>query len=112
MSAPELTWYGKVQALVAFENDRACFPSDPDGEFWWHPKVGDFYTIRRADLELYQIVEERGDKFWILLVSGNPNALDPKPMGPWPTGDAFRTEGFGDQRVPVGEWILELEVPS
>lgn len=73
----------------------------------WEPKVGDYYTITRADNQLCRIVGEGEETFWVKLS--------------WPTGqvseasefpkEGFNTKDFGVNRIYVPEWALKVEPP-
>lgn len=76
----------------------------------WEPKVGDFYTIVRDDLKLFEITREENGEFFI-------RCHEPDPVTELPTVQdyeqgfavkGFTTEGFGPARVWVPEWIFKL----
>lgn len=68
----------------------------------WKPKKGDYYTTSRADLELYQIVDEDEENFYTSYL----------PLGgtvtSWPKTE-FTTQGFGPKRVWVPDYVLGLK---
>lgn len=65
----------------------------------WEPKAGDFYTTRRADLELYQVVSVEGGVVRTRYTEGSD------AISEWPEGE-FLTGGFGPKRVFVPEWVI------
>ena len=66
----------------------------------WKPKNGDYYTNSRADLELYQIVDE-DDQYFYTVYCHVENCQKEK----WEK-DRF-LHYFGIHRVHVPEWIFE-----
>jgi hypothetical protein len=72
------------------------------GGIRWEPKVGDYYTSSRNDLELYQIVDEDELHFYTVYCT-NPDGERAK----W-RKDEFTAEGFGLNRVWVHESIFKL----
>lgn len=67
----------------------------------WEPKVGDYYTIVRADDKLFQIIREEEGKFFFVC-----NKYDGEHSFPV---EGFTTADFGPNRVWVPEWIFQLE---
>ncbi len=72
----------------------------------WSPKVGDYYTMSRADNQLCRIVGEDEKNFYITIswLDGKKSTHDPTPFGK----STFNTEGFGLNRVWCPEWIFEI----
>ena len=68
----------------------------------WVPKKGDFYTLSRADLELYQVLEADEEK---VVTSYLP--VGERPTATWKR-DEFLT-GFGLNRVHVPHFILDRQ---
>jgi hypothetical protein len=73
----------------------------------WEPRLYDYYTLTRHSfgLELFQIVEESGDRFGITKIWGDdPNFLE------WNQPSYFDkktfTEGFGEARVHLHDFII------
>lgn len=71
----------------------------------WTPRVGDFYTTSRADLELYRVVKIEGGIVYTEYCTSPGNTTG------W-NQDAFLTEGFGIHRVYVPDWILDKPEPA
>jgi hypothetical protein len=69
----------------------------------WNPKVGDYYTSSRNDLELYQIIDEDDSHFHTIYCS-NPEGERSKWLK-----EEFTTQGFGLNRVHVPNFILNLD---
>ena len=66
----------------------------------WEPKVGDFYTIVRNDLKLFQIVREENGHFVFICNEYEAEASFPV--------EGFTTEGFGPNRVWVPDFIFQV----
>lgn len=66
----------------------------------WEPKVGDYYTTSRADLELYQVVDVRDGKVFTRYTDKDV------PVAEWDAA-GFLTDGFGPRRVWVPNFVLE-----
>lgn len=82
------------QKLAAFELRFYQFQA-------WEPKVGDYYTVTRAELVLFQIVgrdDQAGE--WIVF----SNQYDQEHRF---AIEGFTTQGFGPSRLWVPEWIFE-----
>lgn len=67
----------------------------------WEPKVGDYYTIVRNDLKLFQIVREDKGEFFFL-------CNEYEGEGSFPV-EGFATKDFGPNRVHVPQWIFDLK---
>jgi hypothetical protein len=89
----ELTEKQKLQALAMRYYDGVQ----------WEPKKGDFYTTSRADLQLYQIVDEDENNFYTDFC--HPTI---KTNGPaqW-SKDTF-LQDFGERRVYVHESVFNV----
>lgn len=72
----------------------------------WQPKKGDYYTITRDELCLYQIVDETDTSFYIILVYSNNGSYQESP-DQW-LKDEFLS-GFFNCRLYVPNWILGLD---
>jgi hypothetical protein len=70
----------------------------------WVPKAGDFYTLTRATLELFQVARVEDGQVWIVNCLGAPETVQESPF----PLEGFSTEGFGINRVHVGDWIFNL----
>lgn len=70
----------------------------------WVPKVGDFYTIVRDDLKLFQIVREVDGEF---IFACNEYEAE----GSFPVV-GFTDQGFGPNRIWVPDWIFMLNQPE
>jgi hypothetical protein len=92
MKPTSLTQWQKLQALSEKYYSYAV----------WNPRVGDYYTSSRADLELYQIVDE-DDEYFYTIYCNNPNG----ERAQW-RKEEFTTEGFGLNRVFVHKAIMSL----
>ncbi len=89
MSTQALTHEQKLQALAhRFYQGSA-----------WQPKVGDYYTTSRADLELYRVMNVEGGKIY------TEYCTRPGELTEW-DADTFTTHGFGPRRVHVPDFIL------
>jgi hypothetical protein len=82
----------KLAALV-FRHDSQHMP--------WKPKVGDYYTIVRTDLKLFQIVREENGNF--VFVCNEYEGEYAFPV------KGFSDEGFGLNRAHVPDWVFEVE---
>lgn len=67
----------------------------------WTPKVWDYYTICRHDLELFQIVYEDRNEFRFNKVYPTKYEFTDK----W-VKKGFTTEGFGPRRVWIPPYVL------
>lgn len=65
----------------------------------WRPKAGDYYTTSRADLELYRVVKVENGKLY------TEYRTNPGQLSEWDYA-GFTTEGFGDRRVHVPDYVL------
>lgn len=92
MTTTSLTHYQKLQAMAEKYYSYVT----------WNPKVGDYYTSSRNDLELYQVVDEDEEHFYTIYCN-NPDGVRQK----W-RKDEFTTQGFGLNRVHVHHHILQL----
>lgn len=66
----------------------------------WIPKKGDYYTSSRADLELYQIIDEDDENFYTVY-------CDPRrgnERSSWKKSEFL--QGFGEHRVYVPDTLL------
>lgn len=70
----------------------------------WEPKVGDYYTITRADNQLCRIVDEDEENFYVKLswLDGQVGNATPFPK------QGFNTEGFGTNRIHCPDWIFKV----
>lgn len=69
----------------------------------WEPKVGDYYTSSRNDLELYQIVSEDEEKFYTVYCDKDKQG--DQPPAEWKKEKFLKD--FGEKRVFVYVGILE-----
>lgn len=74
----------------------------------WHPEAGDYYTICRSDLELYQLKEydHAADTVVFELVSEDQETF-PSTLNM----EEFYNE-FHENRVHVPEFIFEYQEPD
>ncbi len=70
----------------------------------WEPKVGDFYTTSRADLELYQIVSIQDGQ--IGTIYRDPARSPGRDVSYWPASTFLSLTTFGANRVHVPNWIF------
>jgi hypothetical protein len=71
---------------------------------YWKPKKGDYYTTPRADLQLYQIVDEDDEYLYTIY-------CDPQMQSGFPPAKWLKTEfleGFGVNRLYVFEYVFDL----
>lgn len=95
--ATQLTERQKLQVLAdRFYNNTANN---------WQPKVGDYYTTPRADLELYYIIAETPTQFLTVYCDTTKYGDGINPAK-WPKGE-FLT-GFGVNRIEVKSHIFDL----
>lgn len=95
--ATQLTERQKLQALA----DRFYNQSVNS----WVPKVGDYYTTPRADLELYYIISEMTDYFFTVYCDTSKYANGIAPAK-WHKSEFL--VGFGLNRVEVKPYIFDL----
>lgn len=86
------TKIGKTQKLWAF---HMRFYQ----HYAWEPKVGDYYTIVRADDELFKIIDETDTDFVCCRMDQPGNDFNFPKQG-------FTDEGFGPNRLHVPAWIF------
>ncbi len=73
-----------------------------NGRDRWQPKVGDYYTTPRYDLELYRIVEEDENYFYTVYCKDKT-----QNKAFWKKEDFLSPLTFGAKRIHVHEYILE-----
>jgi hypothetical protein len=70
------------------------------GKERWEPKVGDYYTTPRADLDLYRIVREDEDNFYTVYCH-TENCTEAQ----WKKDEFLK--GFGEFRIHVHEFVFD-----
>jgi hypothetical protein len=68
----------------------------------WIPKGGDFYTTSRADLELYRVISVENGVVKTKYTEGSNEISEWPELG-------FLTEGFGQNRIHVPDFILKMD---
>lgn len=65
----------------------------------WTPKKGDYYTLIRNDLQLYQIIDEDSENLYTIYCH-----VPDSPISKWLKTEFLR--GFGENRIYVGDYII------
>lgn len=68
----------------------------------WNPKVNDYYTTARADLEVFKVLKIEDGYIYTVMVGGNQKTPEKWDL------NGFTTEGFGPNRVHIQPWVLAL----